>query len=276
MLNQDRPYAVLFDMGGTLEDVRADHESYVRGAQVIGRLLQEAGVAGQALDPAQLAAAIEEGLNRYKKEMCVGQVCYEQPPLEIWSKWLLHGPPFLPARLTAALAEELSFTWETRCLERSLRPDAKPVLQELIRRGYPLGVVSNSIALAQVDYTLRRHGLTPYFATVQVSTLAGRRKPDPLMFRRAAADLGVPPQRCLHVGDSYTRDVAGARAARLGYVLWLGSPPGELTGAAEVPDPSDGEGTEPATWMKRITSLSEIPRVLDEKPWRSTSMGGLG
>jgi len=42
---------------------------------------------------------------------------------------------------------------------------------------------------------------------------AGAVKPDPRIFTSALAELGVPPERALAVGNDPERDLAGARAA---------------------------------------------------------------
>ncbi len=272
------PAAVLFDMGGTLEDVPVDHGVYVAGAGVIAERLQRAGITSSPPEPAELAAQIETGLARYKTwAMSVG--CIECPPLQLWSEWLLDADGFRLALLTDDLAEELSFLWETRCFRRCLRPDARAVLRELANCGYRLGIISNSIARTQVHRTLRLYGLEHCFATVQVSSIAGRRKPNPLMFAMAAADLDVAPGQCMYVGDSYTRDVVGARAARYGYVLWISSSLGEQTDAAHGPIPPFGDSRRHSTWKtweQRICTLSDILTILGQAPWTRTGGRSVG
>ncbi|MGH9398736.1 MAG: HAD-IA family hydrolase, partial [Thermoanaerobaculia bacterium] len=62
-------------------------------------------------------------------------------------------------------------------------------------------------------------GLARRFATLAVSAIEQTGKPDPEIFRRACARVGVPPQEALHVGDSLAEDYEGARAAGLSAVL---------------------------------------------------------
>jgi len=47
-------------------------------------------------------------------------------------------------------------------------------------------------------------------------------KPDPVIYLRAAARLGVAPGRCLFAGDGGSQEHAGARAAGMSTVLVLG------------------------------------------------------
>ena len=62
-------------------------------------------------------------------------------------------------------------------------------------------------------------GLDGYFEVVWASAYAGCNKPHPGIFHQALAQMNVPPERALYVGDSYWHDVVGARNAGLDVVL---------------------------------------------------------
>jgi len=62
----------------------------------------------------------------------------------------------------------------------------------------------------------------------------GTGKPDPAIFDRAVATLGVRSDSAIMVGDSLDRDIAGARAAGL-TTLWI-SHGARLPAGAIVPD----------------------------------------
>jgi putative hydrolase of the HAD superfamily len=95
--------------------------------------------------------------------------------------------------------------------------EVPPVLASLRARGIRLAVVSNwDAALTEVLGAL---GLLPAFDVVVASAPEGRAKPDPELFRRALARLGVEPRDAVHVGDSEEHDVLGARAAGIEPVL---------------------------------------------------------
>ena len=94
------------------------------------------------------------------------------------------------------------------------------VLTALQQRGYRLGIVSNW------SWNLReqvaRVGLDGLFELIWASAYAGCNKPHPDIFFQALALMGPPevsPNRVLYVGDSYERDVVGARNAGLDVVL---------------------------------------------------------
>src|SRR5690606_5946641 len=67
-------------------------------------------------------------------------------------------------------------------------------------------------------------GFTPYFKSVVLSAVCGKRKPDPAIYLEAARIAEVDPARCVYVGDNLKRDVTGTRAAGFGMVVILISP----------------------------------------------------
>ena len=84
-------------------------------------------------------------------------------------------------------------------------------------RGFRVGVVSN--ADGRVAALLEAAGLAPHLETIVDSHLEGVEKPDPEIFRRALARLGVAAHRTAYVGDIFAIDVLGARAAGLSAIL---------------------------------------------------------
>jgi HAD superfamily hydrolase (TIGR01509 family) len=56
---------------------------------------------------------------------------------------------------------------------------------------------------------------------VVLSSVYGRRKPDPAIFHHAARLAGVPTSRCLYVGDRIARDVLGAQKAGFGLAVQI-------------------------------------------------------
>ena len=93
----------------------------------------------------------------------------------------------------------------------SLFPDVWGCLAALEARGLALAAVSNWDA--GLELLFDDLGLAPHFTAVISSAAVGRRKPDPAIFRLACGCLGVPPERCVHVGDRPDADGDGAAAA---------------------------------------------------------------
>jgi putative hydrolase of the HAD superfamily len=103
-------------------------------------------------------------------------------------------------------------------------PGARDAVRRLAARGLALAVVSN--ADGTVEQQLRDDALCQVGpgAGVEVqaildSTVVGVAKPDPAIFQVALSLLGVAPDRAIHVGDTPSADVTGARAAGIRPVL---------------------------------------------------------
>ena len=96
-------------------------------------------------------------------------------------------------------------------------PDVVPGLRGLRAAGIRTGLISNWGWTAPV--LLRALGLADLLEVVVVSARAGWHKPDPGIFRRGLEEAGVTADRAVHVGDSFTNDVVGARGAGLRPVL---------------------------------------------------------
>ncbi|MDE2058860.1 MAG: HAD-IA family hydrolase [candidate division NC10 bacterium] len=96
-------------------------------------------------------------------------------------------------------------------------PQAHAVLQALRGRGLTLGMISNSNGW--VERLVTESGLRPYFHFVLDSRLIGVEKPDPRIFQIALDQVGISPAEALYIGDLYSIDVVGSRAAGMRAIL---------------------------------------------------------
>jgi putative hydrolase of the HAD superfamily len=100
------------------------------------------------------------------------------------------------------------------------QPGIAAVLARLTERKIPCGVVSNAMFSAQLlAWELARHGFGEAFQFVMSSADYGVQKPNPAIFRAAAARLGLDAVEIWFVGDSYKNDVLGACGAGL-HGIW--------------------------------------------------------
>src|ERR1035441_2944909 len=90
-------------------------------------------------------------------------------------------------------------------------PDALPTLDALAARRLKLGVISNWDE--RLRPLLKRLKLAGYFEIIVVSREVHASKPARAIFQHAVRRLGLPAEAVLHVGDSLSMDVRGARAA---------------------------------------------------------------
>lgn len=103
-------------------------------------------------------------------------------------------------------------------LWRKTEHGTAPALEELKRRGYILGVVSNSDG--RIESAFEQVGLTSYFDFFIDSFNVGVEKPDPGIFLLATERANVAPEQAAYVGDLYWVDVIGARSAGLLPILY--------------------------------------------------------
>ncbi len=211
---------ILFDWGGTLCRNERERDAIVRGITGIAAHLgfdekARVGVAaslGKVMQQAYLKADADPSC-REVDVPAVLQAWGEQMGLAGKSRW------DVPA-LTDALWEY----WPGG-IELLARPI--PVLTELRRRGYRLGLLSNVAAPPAVcRAALEGMGLLEHFESCTFSSEIGLRKPHPDVFRcalEAMRDGGpLEPRNVVYVGDSPRCDIGGAQAASMRAVLFRG------------------------------------------------------
>ena len=113
-------------------------------------------------------------------------------------------------------AEFLRLTNKHFCL----LPDAAEVVRYLAAK-YPLTIISNGFKEVQY-YKFEHSGLAPYFTHTLISEEVGINKPQPEIFRIALQRNGISADEAVMIGDSYTSDIAGAKAAGIDQI-WITS-----------------------------------------------------
>ena len=215
----NRIRAVLFDMGGTLEDLYYDEA--IREEATLG--LREL-LCSRGLDPTpnleDLHTTVLSGVAAYQAWREKREV--ELPPEKVWTEFILAGAPVDKERLLAA-ADDLMFFYESRYYVRSLRAEAPGVLEALRGKGYRLAIISNVMSRRLVPDRLAEYGIAHYFDPVVTSVGLGWRKPNARIFYEAARLLRLPSEACAYIGDTVSRDVAGARRARYGQAIQIRS-----------------------------------------------------
>ena len=123
------------------------------------------------------------------------------------------GVVVAPERLRLAVERYVGFTDEL------MEPTAGAVstLQRLSRLQVPVGLVSN--AAPDFVRAFERSALRPFFRIRMFSCDVGLAKPEPEIYLRAAAALGVGPDEIVFVGDGSDDELAGAARAGLNPVL---------------------------------------------------------
>lgn len=92
-----------------------------------------------------------------------------------------------------------------------MKPGIKELLQFLKENGYHIGLAS-STRYEVVRQQLEDAGILPYFETLTCGDMVKKSKPEPDIFLKAAETLGVHPQDCIVIEDSYNGIRAASRA----------------------------------------------------------------
>ena len=181
---------------------------------------------------------------------------YEPYNLELWGKYgrgevtkeqlhferfyhplMVNLYPEFRGRSKAELAHEIGDTFLTLTNKYfSVLPGAAEVVRKLAEK-YPLTIVSNGFKEVQY-YKFAHSGLADCFAHTIISEEVGINKPQPEIFRIALEMNGVTADEAVMIGDSYTSDIAGAKAAGIDQI-WLHDGPTSETATYIVPRITD-------------------------------------
>lgn len=107
------------------------------------------------------------------------------------------------------LAQKLADSYaEERDAHLKLFPDALPTLRAL-KAKYPLGLITNGPADVQRQ-EIATLGIVRFFDNIFIEGEMLVGKPEPEVFRKAEAAVGLRPQQILFVGNSYGHDIQPA------------------------------------------------------------------
>lgn len=174
-------YAFIFDMDGVLVDSNPTHKIALK---------QFCSKHGYELTELELREKIYGRTNR---------------------DWLLN--------LFGALNEETirQFAHEKEALFRALYKDIKPLdgLLPFLQESEDLEIpraIATSAPRANVDFTLLHTGIGKYFPVILDDSFVTRGKPDPEIYLKSAAAVGLDPGQCVVFEDSLSGVSAGKRA----------------------------------------------------------------
>ena len=258
--------SVMFDMGGTLEDVYVDERSEWAAIEKLDRMLREGGLDPEA-DLAELKRRVDEGWKRYGafRDSCD----VELKPIPIWRDYALADFSF-PREILEPLCEPIAHMWELTHYHRSLRPRVREMLEGLRDLGLKLGVISNTAAMYQVFDSLEEYGIRDLFQDVTLSSVTGMRKPLPDIFEVSTRQLRVKPENCVYVGDTISRDIIGSKRAGFACEIQIGS---KLT---KEKDAGVRREFEPDYVIEDIYQVFPILRELMDKENQMFSLGAAG
>lgn len=197
--------AVIFDAGNTL--LRMNYAGIVEQLCARGRArsleeVEEAELRARVrLDPhlapgASTEAATTHG--RYLRYLLEHLAITEEEEIEAIARWRRgHNPPV--------------------GLWNRADPEALSAVRRVRAAGLVAGVISNSDG--SVRSILEATGLAAHLHFVIDSSVVGVEKPDPRIFHLGLREAGVGAPEAVYVGDLYSVDILGARAAGVEGIL---------------------------------------------------------
>ena len=215
--------AVLFD----LDDTLFDHQGCARAALAA---VQASHEGFRAMPFETLERAHAGFLEELHGDVMLGHVPLEIARVERFRRLL--GAAGVPAsdELAAGIASTYRETYRTA--RRAVA--GAPALLAAVRRRARVGIVSNNLLDEQQD-KLRTCGLDAFVDALVVSEEAKVSKPHPAIFELALDRLHAQPAEAVMVGDSWSADIAGARAAGI-RAIWF-NPAGAVTPEPETAIP---------------------------------------
>lgn len=114
---------------------------------------------------------------------------------------------------------------------------AIPTLEALYEQ-YPLVLVSNFYG--NINSVLTDFGIHHFFKAIVESAVVGVRKPNPDIYRLGVAQLQLPPEECVVIGDSYSKDIVPAKEVGC-QAIWLNVQGWEENTTASIADAEIGD-----------------------------------
>ncbi|HQQ97417.1 MAG TPA: HAD family phosphatase [Cyclobacteriaceae bacterium] len=177
-----KPFAVIFDMDGVLIDSNPYHKIALR--EFCSRY-------GYTLSDQQLLERIYGRTNR---------------------DWLTNLFGSLPEeKIQAYTREKEGIFRDIYKSDIAPLPGLIPFLQAMDQNGISRAIGTSAPA-ENVEFTLSATGMKSYFPIILDESFVTRGKPDPEIYIKAAAALGMPNERCIVFEDSLSGVEAGKRA----------------------------------------------------------------
>ena len=186
---------VLFDLYGTLLDIRVDEDSAALWAGLTTALTTW----GASVSAGEVRSRFQSIL---KEEGDCGREGFimERVFRRLLASWGASGDVGRVGRLFRQLSLK----------ELILRPYVVPLLEALCRSGSKTGIVSNTEAVL-TRFDLERFPILLTVGTIVLSSDIGVRKPDPQIFQLALERLHSEPASAVFIGNDWAADIAGAR-----------------------------------------------------------------
>lgn len=229
-----KPEAIIFDFFGTLVDYSPSRteQGYYRSHKLAESM-------GAELEYAEFLRewSAESALFDARSEVDDSEFSMQEVSGAFLSRILNRRPSRIEI---SALADSYVAEWNTGVVYPA---PTRGIIESLAQR-FRLAVVTNTHQPDLVPNHLVAMGIADRFETVVTSVEIGWRKPHPVIYEEVLRRLGITAGSAVFVGDNYTADYLGPKAAGMTAFLI------DSSSHVDVPD------------FQRLHSLSDLPERL--------------
>lgn len=207
---------ILLDLDNTVYDYKQAHEPAIAAA--LQWLAAELGQGLEAIEAQYVACRSRVNKSLHGLASSHSRLLYFQGIVEAFGRF---------PHLLAGAAEDLY--WRTFFDNMQLRPGCLAFLQSA---GLPIAIVTDLTARVQFD-KIAHLKIATYLQAIVTSEESGHEKPHPRIFELAAQKLDLPLTALCMIGDSFERDIEGARKLGLD-CYWLNTEAGNIQPIADM------------------------------------------
>jgi putative hydrolase of the HAD superfamily len=194
---------------GSVRGVSFDY-GHVLGGIDLGELARRVNGLGAAADVARIRAAMPDAYRAHDSAIARGDG-HEAGWKALMGCMVAAGTELVSHVHVARIVEALWDLQPASNLWRFVPDEARALLDDLHARGVPMVITSNSEG--RVAELAEEVGIARPFRQILDSGRLGFGKPDRRIFDLAREALGVRMDEMVHVGDSETADIVGAKNA---------------------------------------------------------------
>lgn len=208
--------AYLFDLYGTLVDIKTDEESL----ELWRKMALFYGYYGAFYEPAELKETYENEVKMAFQEAMLQakeqEAASADPEPEIVLEYVFQKLFAMKGKnVSYDLAVHTGQFFRVLSIQYiKLYPGVKEMLQGLRNRGSKVFLVSNAQRIF-TDYEMEFLGLKEYFDGILFSSDVGYLKPDYKIYQQAIEQFSIDPANAIMIGNDFRCDIQGARNAGL-------------------------------------------------------------
>lgn len=198
---------ILFDLDDTLYDYKGLERNAKESAEDYAESVLK-------IERDKFREAFREGREVVKRQLPYvaaghNRLLYYQKALEI-----------LRYRVISSALELEEVYWNYLLEHMKLNEGVEELLKFVKGKGWKIGICTDLTAQIQLR-KIRKLGLDKWLDCLVTSEEAGIEKPNLEMFQLSLRKMGLESKDVLYVGDSYCRDVEGARSAGMNAVWYV-------------------------------------------------------